>query len=98
MSDRVQIPTLLVIDALLGQDTEVHGWAVVKAVRLSPGTVYPILQRLEARGWVTSRWDDTHAGRSGPRRYYQFVDAYRVEADQLVDARLGAYRKATRDA
>lgn len=95
---RVQIPTLLVIDALLARDTEVHGWAVVKQVGLSPGTVYPVLQRLEDQGWVTSRWDTSTATTGTPRRYYLFVDAHRREAETLVDTRLGVYRKATRDA
>jgi DNA-binding PadR family transcriptional regulator len=87
---------------LLTQPSEIHGWAVVTETSLAGGTVYPILQRLENIGWVTSRWDHTQTGRP-PRRYYRVVEAHRREAAGLVAARMAAvhtapHRKAARDA
>lgn len=97
---RVTIPMALVIDALLTQtDDEVHGYTLTKTINLSAGTVYPILQRLETAGWVTSRWDNaarTPGGRAA-RRYYRIVDTHREEANQLVADRLSPHRKVGRD-
>jgi DNA-binding PadR family transcriptional regulator len=59
---------------------------------LAAGTIYPILQRLDAAGWVRSRWEaDTaaHAQRRPPRRYYQLSPEDRTRA---VHALAGAAR------
>jgi DNA-binding PadR family transcriptional regulator len=41
--------------------------------RVSPGTLYPILARMEANGWLRSSLDD----RSGVRRSYRIAPAGR---------------------
>lgn len=38
---------------------------------LGEGTVYPVLHRLEERGWISSRWD-TKTGKR-PRKYYRLT-------------------------
>ncbi len=61
--------------ATLG-DEPLHGYAVIEALRarsegafdLAEGTVYPVLHRLEADGFLTSSWS-TAAGRR--RRVYR---------------------------
>lgn len=66
----------LVLDVLLGDPAgEVYGLQIVEATGLPPGTIYPILARLEATGWVTSRWEDVdqHAAGRPRRRYYRFA-------------------------
>jgi PadR family transcriptional regulator PadR len=90
---RVQIPTLLVLDALLTRTSSVYGWALVQETKLGPGTVYPILKRLETHGWITSRW--THGG---ARRCYRLVEEHRAEATQLVADRLPLRTTAAGDA
>lgn len=55
-------------DALLAHlashpDTTGHG--LCKALSVSPVSLYPLLDRLETEGRITSHWDD---GQSGPRR------------------------------
>lgn len=50
------------------------GMQLRDALRMSPGTLYPILARFREAGWVTDEWETkeaaraTHAG--APRRYY----------------------------
>jgi PadR family transcriptional regulator PadR len=47
-----------------------------KAAGISSGTLYPLLQRLELVGWLTSAWekiDPSEAGR--PRRRYYTLTA-----------------------
>ncbi len=95
---RVHYSTLLVLHELLTcQDIEVHGYAVVQATRLSPGSVYPILNRLEKHGWITSRWEDPEQRRGGAplRRCYRFVEEHRAEAAQLLADRMGLFRKVS---
>lgn len=46
-----------------------HGYAIGQTIRaqssevlrVETGSLYPALQRLEKRGWVTSEWDQTEA-------------------------------------
>jgi PadR family transcriptional regulator PadR len=39
-------------------------------LRMGQSTLYPLLYNLEAKGWIKSRIDDTHAR---PRRYYRLT-------------------------
>jgi DNA-binding MarR family transcriptional regulator len=65
------VDVLTVLDAGSGPT---WGLAVIKASGRPAGSVYPILERLEQSGWVTSAWeDDPH--RTGPRRrFYELTD------------------------
>lgn len=46
-----------------------HGYAIAQAIRaqssevlqVEAGSLYPALQRLSRKGWVTSKWDQTEA-------------------------------------
>lgn len=40
---------------------------------VSEGTIYPLLSRLKAAGWVESEWQETPLGH--PRRYYTLTPA-----------------------
>jgi PadR family transcriptional regulator PadR len=48
-----------------------HGYAIAQTIRaqssdvlrVEAGSLYPALQRLAKRGWVTARWDQTGANR-----------------------------------
>jgi PadR family transcriptional regulator PadR len=66
---RVTAATIDVLRVLHDTDAASWGLLVIKSSGRPAGTVYPILERLESLGWVTSSWesDDT---RSGPRRRY----------------------------
>lgn len=75
---RMTIPTQLVLRALLAEPTaELYGSEIAGAAGLMSGTVHPILARLEAAGWVESRWEDVDpkvAARPA-RRYYCLTGA-----------------------
>lgn len=78
---RVTGATLDVLDVLVAERTGIWGLRIVKATGRPAGSVYPILERLERAGWVTSVWEDDLA-RSGPRRRL-----YELTADGAVAAR-----------
>lgn len=78
MAPRMTLQTRMVLVALLADPTgEAYGLQIVTATGLPPGTIYPILSRLEATGWVESRWEeiDEHAAARPRRRYYRFSTA-----------------------
>lgn len=70
---RVTGATLDVLETLLAADGELYGLKVAEATDLKAGTVYPILGRLEARGWLLSRWETARPERGPRRRLYQFT-------------------------
>jgi PadR family transcriptional regulator PadR len=67
---------LSVLKALDGGPT--YGYAIVGALEeagfgaIKGGTLYPVLSRFEAAGWVTAEWA---AGEGGPgRKYFSLTD------------------------
>ncbi|MEH1130171.1 PadR family transcriptional regulator [Micromonospora sp. CPCC 206061] len=76
VSLKMTMQTRTVLRALLSAPgQEVYGLEIVEATGLPPGTIYPILARLESAGWIESRWEDVdqHAVGRPRRRYYRFV-------------------------
>ena len=62
--------TLSVLSLMLQRPSADHyGLALAEEAELANGTVYPILRRLETKGWVTSRWEDVDPSEVGrPRK------------------------------
>jgi PadR family transcriptional regulator, regulatory protein PadR len=72
---------------------ELHGYGIAQRIRqtsddvltIEEGSLYPALQRLELKGWVTSEWKMTEMNRRA--RFYQLTAAGReqlaVEVDQF---------------
>ena len=55
---------------------ELPGVEIMRETRLSPGTVYPILARLERAGWLLSRWEcEEPAALGRPRRRFYRITA-----------------------
>src|SRR5688572_23505552 len=78
---RLTYPTALVLQALL--QGYHHGFDIMDATRLPSGTVYPILRRLDAEGFVRSRWEKEGIARREqrpPRRYYELTAGGRTVA------------------
>ena len=56
-----------------------HGYAIGQTIRaqssdvlrVETGSLYPALQRLQKRGWVTSGWDQTEANQRA--KYYRLT-------------------------
>ncbi|MFC7624273.1 PadR family transcriptional regulator [Microlunatus sp. GCM10028923] len=89
---RLTPATIDVLTVLLDEPAQVWGLAIVKASQRPAGSVYPILERLERLGWVTSVWE-TDDARPGPRRrYYALTPDGRVAAIAAV-ARMRAKEK-----
>ena len=78
---RITVPTVKVLRLLLDEPkTAVWGLEIVKKTGLLTGTVYPIMDRLETLGWVSSEWEPDN-DRNGPRRRY-----YRIRPEAVEEA------------
>jgi PadR family transcriptional regulator, regulatory protein PadR len=89
MALRMTTTTKLVLQALLhdpGQ--ELYGLEVADLTGLTPGTIYPILVRLQGLGWVESRWEeiDPHQEKRPARRYYRITADGAVSAKKAIEA------------
>jgi PadR family transcriptional regulator, regulatory protein PadR len=82
---RVTPATALVLEALLAAES-VWGLQIVKDVGKKPGTVYPILDRLESAGWVQGEWDSSEERKGPRRRYYRLLAEARPLARTYVAA------------
>jgi DNA-binding PadR family transcriptional regulator len=72
----------LVAALLTRPDEWRHGYDLSKETGLKSGTLYPQLMRLEAQGWLETRWEEPSApGR--PSRHL-----YRLAQDRIGAARL----------
>jgi len=81
---RLTPATVDVLKALVATEGPVWGLQIVKTTNRPSGSVYPILDRLESMGWVSSAWEDD-TSRPGPRRrYYQLQQEARELAAAAV--------------
>ena len=63
--------------------TPMHGWGITNRIEqitdgvltLNPGSLYPALERLQDRGWITADWETTESGRNA--KYYKLTAAGR---------------------
>jgi PadR family transcriptional regulator PadR len=95
MAPRDAIPpgTLeLLVLTTLARRTELHGFEIAEAIerastdvlRVEEGSLYPALQRLLVKGWITGTWSRTDANRRA--RYYRLTAGGRRELDRQRDA------------
>jgi PadR family transcriptional regulator, regulatory protein PadR len=74
---------MLILQSL--NTASMHGYAIAQHIqRLSrdvlsveQGSLYPALERLQAKGWVTSKWGPTPTGRQA--RYYRITVSGRTQ-------------------
>jgi PadR family transcriptional regulator PadR len=93
---RMTMTTQAVLGALLGADGEVFGLEIVRTTGLGAGTIYPILQRLQAAGWVIARWesaDDAHAAGRPARRYYHLSHTGQARAEHALSTATAQRRR-----
>jgi DNA-binding PadR family transcriptional regulator len=65
-----------------------HGFDIMDAADLPSGTVYPVLARLEERGYVRSRWEPISTAQKDkrpPRRYYAITAAGREALARSIE-------------
>ena len=78
---RITPATIDVLSVLDAGGESTWGLAIIKQSGRPAGSVYPILERLEQAGWVTSSWEENDE-RPGPRRRY-----YELTKDGALAAR-----------
>lgn len=85
------LQTHAVLNTLLRDPrTEKYGLEIAKESRLPTGTIYPILARLEAAGWLDSGWEDIDESTAGrrKRRYYKLTGVGMREGRRATEATL----------
>jgi DNA-binding MarR family transcriptional regulator len=92
---RLTQATLAVVGVLMdaGPDDHVWGLRLCEEADLGSGTVYPLLERLEKAGIVTSFWEDPPPANRPPRRFYELTSAGRQEVAAAIAARSAARRR-----
>lgn len=90
---RMTLPTQAVLAALLERDgEELWGFELSRASGLAAGTIYPILARLGAAGWVVDRWEPAEQAQAQgrpPRRYHRLTAEGRARAVLALQHRAG---------
>jgi transcriptional regulator len=79
----------------LARGGEMHGYEIANSIQqisdevlqVEEGSLYPALQRMLVKGWVTAEWGTTSGNRRA--RYYRLTTPgrahLRAESDRLVD-------------
>jgi transcriptional regulator len=75
----------LLILKTLARSGDLHGYEIAESIQrisnevlqVEEGSLYPALQRMLIRGWVTAKWGTTAANRRA--RYYQLTAAGRKQ-------------------
>ena len=69
-----------------------RGWGVTQRIeqitknvlQVNPGSLYPALERLQDRGWITAEWGTTENGRKA--KYYKLTAAGRRQLGQETES------------
>src|SRR5215468_2313526 len=96
---------MLVLQTLSTQP--LHGYGIAQqiealsddALRVEQGSLYPALERLQKKGWITSKWGESPTGRRA--RYYTITAAGRKQLGNEIssfDAMLVAINRVLRRA
>jgi len=96
---------LLILKAV--SDGPEHGWAIAQRIRslsrdvlqVQQGSLYPALQRLERKGWITAEWGASENNRRA--RYYRLTRAGRRalgDAESSFDRLIAAIGRVMRPA
>ncbi|MEU7480845.1 PadR family transcriptional regulator [Lentzea sp. NPDC042327] len=84
---RIGKATVDVLEVLLGASGPRWGLEIIKLTGRPSGSVYPLLDRLERAGWVTSSWEDDDTRKGPRRRMYVLTPDGAAEARRVVAAR-----------
>jgi transcriptional regulator len=96
--DRIPPGTLdMLILKTLAPDRALHGFAIADAIerashevlQVEEGSLYPALQRMLIKGWITGKWGRTVENRRA--RYYTLTAAGRNQ----LDSELAAYHRVS---
>jgi DNA-binding PadR family transcriptional regulator len=86
--------TILALKALLNAPESLHGYEIMQMTGIGPGTLYPMLARLEDQAMLVSQWQEASVEGRPPRHIYSLTEAGRVLAKSLLndDRRLSNHR------
>lgn len=86
---RLTTTTRLVLDLFLATDPDdpLWGYRITEETGLGPGTIYPLLERLEKAGWITGSWETGLPEDRPRRRFYTLSGTGRQEYAALQAAR-----------
>ncbi|WP_433282570.1 PadR family transcriptional regulator [Micromonospora sp. CA-244673] len=89
---RLTIPVAKVLSALLADpEARRYGLDLMKLTGLPSGTLYPVLHRLWAAGWLAADWEEVDPAAAGrPARRYYRLTGEGVRAARLALAELRA--------
>jgi len=81
--------TMLILRVLV-PERQLHGYEIAKSIeqlsedvlRVEEGSLYPALQRLLIKGWVTAEWGVTRENRRA--RYYRLTSAGRRQLREEI--------------
>ena len=76
--------TLAVLSALLASSGWRHGVSLSRETGLKPGTLYPILLRLDEAGYLDSEWQPPERAGRPPRHAYRLNAAGRALAEERL--------------
>lgn len=87
--------TLAIVNVLMeaGPDDRIWGYKLCEEADLGSGTVYPLLERLERRGLITSFWESPAPADRPPRRFYEMTSTGRQEVSAALRAREASRRR-----
>lgn len=75
----------LALMSLLDAPQGLHGYEIMQMAGIKPGTLYPMLARLEDRGILVSHWQELGVEGRPPRHIYSLSAAGRILAKSLID-------------
>jgi DNA-binding PadR family transcriptional regulator len=61
-----------------------HGYALMTALELPSGTLYPVLMRLADSRWLETRWESPAPGGPRPRHLYRLAGGAVSEARAVL--------------
>jgi DNA-binding PadR family transcriptional regulator len=86
---RLSRPALKVLHLFMTNSRdELSGSEISKQTGVGAGTLYPMLARFEATGWLRSKWEDVEANEVGRprRRFYTLTGVgYRAAKSALTE-------------
>ncbi|WP_424533657.1 PadR family transcriptional regulator [Sphaerisporangium viridialbum] len=84
---RITQPTLDVLEVLLrayDENTQIHGWAIMKQVKRAGPTVYNVLDRLEDAHLIKGEWEEVAPDANRPRRRFYELTGVGVPAARAL--------------
>lgn len=83
---RMSDQTTLLMKSFLAQPRDWrYGYDLSRETALKSGTLYPILMRLNKRGWLETRWTEPEAPGRPPRHMYRLTtDGLRAARETLA--------------